>query len=70
MRVFLAWKRRYADVRAGTQASPLRILLERVARGCPPLRFSFGWITRGQITRGTVDVVWEGDMAVHYLFLF
>ena len=38
MRVFLAWKRRYADVRAGTQAPPLRILLERVARGCPPLR--------------------------------
>ena len=27
------WKRRYADVRAGTQA--------------PPLRVSFGWIARG-----------------------
>ena len=26
---------------------------------------SFGWITRG-----TVGVLWEGDMAVHYLFLF
>ena len=24
MRVFLIWKRRYADVRAGTQAPPLR----------------------------------------------
>ena len=24
MRVFLVWKRRYADVRAGTQAPPLR----------------------------------------------
>ena len=30
MRVFLVWKRRYANVRAGTQAPPLRIL--------------FGWI--------------------------
>ena len=39
----LVWKRRYADVGAGTQA--------------PPLRFSFGWITRGQITRGTVDIL-------------
>ena len=33
MRVFLLWKRRYADVRAGTQAPPLRVLLERIARG-------------------------------------
>ena len=33
MCVFLVWKRRYADVRAGTQA--------------PPLRISFGWITHG-----------------------
>ena len=47
MRVFLVWKRRCADVRAGTQAPPLRILLERVARGCSPLRISFGWIMRG-----------------------
>ena len=39
MRVLLAWKRRYADVRAGTQAPPLRILLEKVARRCSPLRF-------------------------------
>ena len=29
------WKRRYADVRAGTQA--------------PPLRISFGWIARGAV---------------------
>ena len=36
---FLAWKHRYADVRAGTQAPPLRILLERVVHGCTPLRF-------------------------------
>ena len=28
MRVFLAWKRRYADVRAGTQAPPLRFRLD------------------------------------------
>ena len=27
MRVFLVWKRRYADVRAGTQATPLRFRL-------------------------------------------
>ena len=39
MRVYLVWKRRCADVRAGTQAPPLRILLERAARGCPSLRF-------------------------------
>ena len=37
MRVFLVWKRRYADVRAGTQA--------------PPLRVSFGWIVHGQAYR-------------------
>ena len=45
MRVFLVWERRYADVRAGTQAPPLRILLGKlrveqlvalggIARGC------------------------------------
>ena len=39
MRMFLAWKRRYADVRAGTQAPLLHILLERIVHGCPPLRF-------------------------------
>ena len=33
MRVFLVWKRRYADVRAGTQAPPLRILLGWIACG-------------------------------------
>ena len=42
MRMFLPWKRRYADVRAGTQAPPLRILLERIARGCSPLRSRLG----------------------------
>ena len=29
MRVFLVWKRRYADVRAGTQAPPLRLSLSK-----------------------------------------
>ena len=33
--LFLVWKRRCADVRAGTQA--------------PPLRISFGWIVRGRL---------------------
>ena len=50
MRVFLVWKRRYADVRAGTQVPPLRILLERVARGWLISRgrlVSFGGIARG-----------------------
>ena len=42
MCVFLVWKRRCADVRAGMQAPPLRILLERIARGCLPLRFRLG----------------------------
>ena len=52
MCVFLVWKRRCADVRAGTQA--------------PPLRISFGWIARGwlmsfgQVARGMGDFVWGG----------
>ena len=33
MRVFLLWKRRYADVRAGTQAPPLRFHLGRLDVG-------------------------------------
>ena len=49
MRVFLVWKRRYADVRAGTQAPPLRILLERVAHGCSPLRFRLGGLRVGRL---------------------
>ena len=28
MRIFLVWKRRYADVRAGTQAPPLQFRLD------------------------------------------
>ena len=44
MRVFLVWKRRCADVRAGTQA--------------PPLHISFGWIARGTVDLVWVDCVW------------
>ena len=33
MRVFLVWKRRYADVRAGTQAPPLRFHLGELRVG-------------------------------------
>ena len=33
MRAFLLWKRRYADVRAGTQAQPLRFRLGRLRVG-------------------------------------
>ena len=60
MHVFLIWKRRYADVRAGTQAPPLRILLERIAHGYPPLRFHLGrlrvdgWFRLGKIVRGCI----------------
>ena len=44
MRVFLVWKRRYADVRAGTQAPPLRFRLGRLRMG---RLMTFGQITRG-----------------------
>ena len=55
MCVFLAWKRRCADVRAGTQAPPLRFRLGglRVGGWCRLGRLrverlvSFGWIARG-----------------------
>ena len=46
MHVFLVWKRRYADVRAGTQAPPLRFRLGRL--GVEWL-MSFGWIARGRL---------------------
>ena len=36
MRVFLVWKRRCADVRAGTQAPPLRFRLGRLHDAFPP----------------------------------
>ena len=43
MRVFLAWKRRCANVRAGTQAPPLRFRLD-VARGCCPYHFKYNFL--------------------------
>ena len=43
MRVFLLWKRRYADVRASTQAPPLRFRLGGLRVGG---LVSFGWIAR------------------------
>ena len=45
MRVFLVWKRRCADVRAGTQA--------------PPLRFRLGRL-RVAVDTVWVDYVWDG----------
>ena len=49
------WKRRCADVRAGTQAPPLRFRLGRLCVGgwrrlgglCVGRLMSFGWIARG-----------------------
>ena len=46
MRVFLVWKRRCADVRAGTQAPPLRFRLGG-------LRVD-GWFRLGKIVRGCI----------------
>ena len=42
MRVFLLWKRRCADVRAGTQATPLRILLGGLRVDVRP--YDFIWV--------------------------
>ena len=73
MRIFLLWKRRCADVRAGTQAPLLRFRLGRLR---VERLDSFGrlraqtvdvvWVDCAQM----VGVLWEGDIAVHYLFLF
>ena len=60
MRAFLIWKRRYADVRAGTQAPPLRILLERIVRGCPPLRFRLGRLRVGRLISFGMNYAWGG----------
>ena len=43
MRMFLVWKRRYAGVRAGTQAPPLWFRLDGLCMG---RLMPFGWITR------------------------
>ena len=60
MRVFWVWKRRYADVRAGTQA--------------PPLRVSFGWIVcRWLISFGWITCKWLfclGRLCVEWLVSF
>ena len=55
---FLVWKRRCADVRAGIQAPPLRILLERIARGCSPLRFRLGRLRVGRLISFGVNCAW------------
>ena len=56
MHVFLIWKRRYADVRAGTQAPPLRFRLARLRVGRLSL---FGWIARGRlVSLGWIACKW------------
>ena len=50
MCVFLAWKRRYADVRAGTQAPPLRFRLSGLHVG--------GWFRLGRLRVGGF-ICWE-----------
>ena len=62
MRVFLVWKRRYADVRAGTQAPPLRFRLGRLRVG---RLMSFGWIARGM-----GGVVWVDCVQMVILFVW
>ena len=57
MRVFLVWKRRCADIRAGTQAPPLRF---RLGRLCVGRLISFGRIARGTVDFVWVDCVWNG----------
>ena len=55
MRAFLVWKRRYADVRAGTQAPPLRFRLDglrmdgwrRLGRLCVDSWFRLGGLHVG-----------------------
>ena len=42
MRVFLVWKRRYADVRAGTQVPPLRFRLRELRVHVRPYAFRLG----------------------------
>ena len=61
MCVCLVWKRRYADVRAGTQAPPLRFRLGRLrADSWFCWGITRGWLVSfGQITRGRlVAFVW------------
>ena len=61
MRVFLVWKRRYADVRGGHTGTAPTVSFGWITRGW---LVSFGQIARrrlvsfGWITYGTVDFVW------------
>ena len=57
---FPVWKRRYADVRAGTQAPPLRFRLGRLHVG--------RLVSFGQVARGMGDFVWV-DCAWVVLFV-
>ena len=52
MRAFLLWKRRCADVRAGTQAPPLRISFGQIARGT----VDFVWVDCVQMV---ILFVWD-----------
>ena len=47
MHVFLVWKRRYADVRAGTQAPPLRFRLRELRVDVRPYAFHLGGLCVG-----------------------
>ena len=59
MRVFLVWKRRCADVRAGTQAPPLRFRLDG-------LRVNVEW----RLGRLRVDGWWRlGGLHVNGYFI-
>ena len=60
MRVFLVWKRRYADVRAGTQAPPLRFRLGRLRVG--------GWRRLGRLR--VEQLISFGQIACGWLMSF
>ena len=68
MRVFLVWKRRCVDVRAGTQASPLRFRLDGLCMG---RLMAFGLITcKWLFCLGRLCVEWLvsfGEWIVHGL---
>ena len=69
MRVFLVWKRRYADVRAGTQAPPLRFRLGglRVGGWCRLSRLRVEWaISCGWIACVVLFVGKTVHMNQHY----
>ena len=49
MRIFLVWKRRCADVRAGTQAPPLRFLLRKLRVDVRPYGFRLSGLRAGRL---------------------